>query len=69
MLNETITFLSGVDISFWGVLFTIISVIIATISLIIMWRHYKKEKITTIEFPFDSTSVEELPKIYRKTEN
>ena len=62
MPNETTTFLSGVDIHDLAALFVIIAGIAAVIRLIIMWRHYKKEKVTPIEFPFDSTSVEELPK-------
>ena len=62
MPNETTTFLSGVDIHDLAALFVIIAGIAAVISLIITWRHYKKGKVTNIEFPFDSTSVEELPK-------
>ncbi len=62
MPNETTTLLSGVDIHDLAALFVIIAGIAAVISLIIMWRHYKKEKVTPLEFPFDSTSVEELPK-------
>ena len=62
MLNETITFLSGIDINHLDVVVGVIAVIIAVIGLIITWKHNKKEKIPLIEFPFDSTSVEELPK-------
>ena len=62
MLNETITFLSSIDINHLDVVVGVIAVIIAVISLIIRWRHYKKEKIPLIEFPFDSTNAEELPK-------
>ena len=62
MINQTATFLSGIDIDSLAALIGIIAGIAAVISLIIMWRHYKEEKVTPIEFPFDSTSVEELPK-------
>jgi hypothetical protein len=62
MPNETTTLLSGVDIYGLAAFFGIIAGIAAVISVIIMWKHYKKEKVTPIEFPFDCTSVEELPK-------
>jgi hypothetical protein len=62
MPNETTSLLSGVDIHDLAALFVILGVIVAIITLIITWKHNKKEKPPLIEFPFDSTSVEELPK-------
>ena len=62
MLNETTTFLSGIDINHLNVVVGVITVMIAIITLIITWKHFKKEKIPLIEFPFDSTNAEELPK-------